>query len=124
MVRLALVVALLSSPVFAQDLAIVAPAVAKVVTDNPHVRIVEVVFTPGAKAGTHAPPAGYYHVTQSGSLTVTGADGKVSVWSPKVGESGWMEAEPPHSSENRGKTTLAFTLVEVKSAAKNAPPRQ
>jgi hypothetical protein len=29
-----------------------------------------------------------------------------------------MEAEPPHTSENKGKTTLAFTLVEVKSAAK------
>ncbi len=118
MVRLSLAAALLSSGVFAQDLVAVAPQVAKVVIDNAHVRIVEVVFTPGAKAGTHAPPAGYYHVTQAGSITVTGADGKVSVWSPKVGESGWMEAEPPHTSENRGKTTLAFTLVEVKSAAK------
>lgn len=116
--RFALAALLLSSTAFAQDLVAVAPDVAKVKTDNAHVRIVEVVFKPGAKAATHAPPAGYYHVTQAGSITVTGADGSVTTWSPKVGESGWMEAEPPHTSENRGKTTLAFTLVEVKSAAK------
>ena len=39
------------------------------------------------------------------------------MWEPKTGESGWMEAEAPHTSENVGSEPMGVTIVEVKSAA-------
>jgi len=50
-------------------------------------------------------------------MKVTHADGKSELWEPKTGDSGWMEAEGPHSSENVGTEPMGFILVEVKSAA-------
>jgi len=50
-------------------------------------------------------------------MKVVHADGKTTTWEAKEGEGGWMDAEGPHTSENIGKTTLGFILVEVK-----APP--
>jgi oxalate decarboxylase/phosphoglucose isomerase-like protein (cupin superfamily) len=103
---------------FAQDAVKVAPAMAKVKVDNEHVRVVEFTIKPGEKDTTHSHPAGWYYVTQGGTLKVTAADGKVDTWNAKTGEAAWMNAEGAHVSENVGKTTLVFTLVEVKSAAK------
>jgi oxalate decarboxylase/phosphoglucose isomerase-like protein (cupin superfamily) len=51
-------------------------------------------------------------------MKVTSADGKVSTWEAKAGEQAWMEAEVAHTSENTGKTTIQYVLVEVKSARK------
>ena len=49
-------------------------------------------------------------------MKVTRADGKVDLWEPKTGDSGWMEAEGAHTSENVGSAPMGFILVEVKSA--------
>jgi oxalate decarboxylase/phosphoglucose isomerase-like protein (cupin superfamily) len=65
----------------------------------------------------HTHPAGWYYVTKPGTMKVSHADGKVQMWEAKEGEAGWMEAEGPHTSENVGKTTMGYILVEVKSAA-------
>ena len=51
-------------------------------------------------------------------MKVNYADGKSTIWDAKAGEQSWMDAEAAHSSENIGKTTLQYVLVEVKSAAK------
>jgi len=61
-------------------------------------------------------------VNAPGKMKVTPADGKVSMWEPKLGESGWMEAEGAHTSDNVGTTTMRFILVEVKTAAKSKMP--
>ena len=52
-------------------------------------------------------------------MKVVHADGKTETWEAKAGEAGWLKTEGPHTSENIGKTTMGFVLVEVKSAAKS-----
>ncbi|HWM71988.1 MAG TPA: hypothetical protein VNO35_35835 [Steroidobacteraceae bacterium] len=103
----------------AQDVMQAAPDHFKVKVENSYVRVVENILKPGETDAQHTHPAGWYYVTQGGSMRVTYADGKVQIWEPKTGESGWMEAEAPHTSVNVGKTTMGFILVEVRSAAKS-----
>lgn len=102
----------------AQDVMKAAPNHYKVLVDNEHVRVVQNTLAPGDKDTLHTHPAGWYYVTAAGKMKVTTAGGKVSYWEPKQGDSGWMEAEAAHTSENVGSTTMSFILVEVKSAAK------
>jgi mannose-6-phosphate isomerase-like protein (cupin superfamily) len=103
----------------AQDAVKVAPDHYKVKVDNEHVRVIENILKPGEKDATHTHPAGWYYVTQPGKMKVVHADGKTEIWEAKPGEAGWMNAEGPHTSENVGETTLAYILVEVKSAQKS-----
>jgi quercetin dioxygenase-like cupin family protein len=100
-----------------QDVMKVAPEHYKVRVENDHVRVVENTLAPGEKDGMHTHPAAWYYVTKPGTMKVVFATGKVATWEAKEGEAGWMEAEGPHTSENIGKTTMAYILVEVKSAA-------
>jgi quercetin dioxygenase-like cupin family protein len=102
---------------WAQDAAIVAADHCKVKTENLYVRVVECALKPGQKEAQHTHPASWYYVSSAGKMKVTYADGKTQMWEPPVGEAAWMEAEPAHTSENVGTTTLTFTLVEVKGAA-------
>ena len=118
---LALVLASQAGLVHAQDVLKVSPATNKVLTDNQFVRVLEATFKPGAKEGVHTHPASWYYVTKAGKLKVTYASGKVEMWEPKVGEQAWMDGEEPHTSENVGKTTLQYLLVEVKSAPTKTP---
>jgi quercetin dioxygenase-like cupin family protein len=108
---------LAGAAVLAQDAVKVAPDHYKVKVDNAQVRVIENVLKPGEKDGVHTHPAGWFYVTRGGKMKVTHADGKSEVWAPKTGDSGWMEAEGPHSSENVGPEPMGFILVEVKSAA-------
>lgn len=101
----------------AQDAVKVAPDHYTVKVDNAQVRVIENVLKPGEKDGVHTHPAGWFYVTQGGRMKVTHADGKVETWEPKTGDSGWMEAEGAHTSENVGTAPMGFILVEVKSAA-------
>lgn len=113
-----LVLALLAAPAaLAQDALKVAPDHYKVKVENAQVRVVENVLGPGEKDGLHTHPAGWYYVTRGGRMKVTTAEGKTEIWEPKTGESGWMEAEGAHTSENVGTASMSFILVEVKSAA-------
>ncbi|MBZ5526226.1 MAG: cupin domain-containing protein [Acidobacteriia bacterium] len=103
-----------------QDAVKVAPAHYKVKVENAHVRVIENTLAPGEKDPMHTHPAGWFYVTRPGTMKVVHADGKTVMWEAKEGEAGWMEAEGPHTSENVGKTTMGFILVEVKSAASKA----
>lgn len=100
----------------AQDVMKVAANHYKVLFENEHVRVVENTLKPGEKDPPHTHPDGWYYVTEPGSMKVTMADGKVTIWEPKAGESGWLKTKSLHTSENIGKTTMKFVLVEVKSA--------
>ena len=110
-------VALAAAVALAQDAIKVAPDHYVVKVENAQVRVVENVLKPGEKDGIHTHPAGWFYVTRGGKMKVTHADGKSELWEPKTGDSGWMEAEGPHSSENVGTEPMGFILVEVKSAA-------
>lgn len=107
----------------AQDAVKVAPDHYKVLVDNPQVRVIQNVLKPGEKDGTHTHPAGWFYVTQGGTMKVLTAQGKVEMWTPKTGDSGWMEAEGAHSSENVGTAPMSFILVEVKSAGTGTASR-
>ncbi|HYX19889.1 MAG TPA: hypothetical protein VFA98_03495 [Thermoanaerobaculia bacterium] len=101
----------------AQDVMAVASDHYRVLVDNADARVVENTLAPGEKDPTHTHPAGWYYVTKPGKMKVVHAGGKSEIWEAKAGEQGWMAAEGPHTSENVGPTTLAYVLVEVKSAA-------
>jgi quercetin dioxygenase-like cupin family protein len=120
-VSIAAGLALLAGTALAQDVLKVSPATNKVLVENQYVRVLQSTFRPGAKEPAHTHPAGWYYVTRAGTLKVTYADGKVEMWTPKVGEQAWMEGEAAHSAENVGKTTLQYILVEVKAAPTKTP---
>lgn len=102
--------------VYGQDALKAAPKNFKVLTENAHVRVVQDTLAPGEAEPMHTHPAGWYYVTQPGTMRITDAHGKTTTWEAKAGEQAWMEAEGPHRSENVGKTVLQYVLVEVKSA--------
>jgi quercetin dioxygenase-like cupin family protein len=101
-----------------QDAVKVAPKNFKVLEENQYVRVIQDTLAPGEKEPMHTHPAGWYYVTQPGTMKVTYADGKSITWDAKPGERSWMDAEAAHTSENIGKTTIQYVLVEVKGAAK------
>ena len=110
----------------AQDALKVAPDHYKVLLENEHVRVIENTLAPGEKDAMHTHPPGWYYVTKPGTMKVVHADGRVETWVSKSGEGGCLKTLDPHTSENTGKTTLVYVLVEVKSAAKTAslkPPK-
>jgi hypothetical protein len=100
----------------AQDVMKVASDHHKLLFENDQVRVVENTLKPGEKDAPHTHPNGWYYVTAPGSMKVTMADGKVTVWEPKMSESGWLQTMSQHTSENVGNTTMKYVLVEVKSA--------
>ena len=53
-------------------------------------------------------------------MKVVHANGKIDVWEAQAGEGGWLSTLDPHTSENTGKTTLVYVLVEVKSVPSKA----
>ena len=107
----------------AQDAAVVAKDHYRVLLDNAYVRVVENTLKPGEKDPMHTHPAGWFYVTQPGTMKVVHSGGKVQTWAAKAGEKGWSEAEGPHTSENVGTATMSFVLVEVKGAA-SAPVKK
>ncbi|MBV8436174.1 MAG: hypothetical protein JOY95_01520 [Silvibacterium sp.] len=110
---------LLAAPLMlAQDAVKVAPNNFKVLSENEQVRVVQDTLAPGETEAMHTHPAGWYYVTMPGTMKVTRADGKTEIWNAKAGEQAWMDPDPPHMSENIGKTTIQYVLVEVKRAAK------
>jgi hypothetical protein len=105
----------------AQDVVKVAPEHNKILLENKDVRVIENTLAPGEKDAMHTHPPGWYYVKQPGTMKVVHASGKVETWHARTGEGGWLKTMDPHTSENTGKTTLVYVLVEVKSAAKAAP---
>ena len=112
---------LMAGSALAQDVLKVSPATNKVLVENQYVRVLQSTFKPGAKEPMHTHPAAWYYVSRAGTLKVTYANGKVEMWTPKVGEQAWMDGEEAHSAENVGTTTLEYILVEVKSAPTKTP---
>ncbi|HZV59400.1 MAG TPA: hypothetical protein VFF42_03615 [Candidatus Eremiobacteraceae bacterium] len=105
-----------SAPLRAQDAVKVSPDHYKIKLENEHVRVIENILAPGEKDPVHTHPSGWYYATKPGTMKIVHADGKTEIWEAKEGEAGWLKAEGPHTSENIGKTTMGFILVEVKSA--------
>jgi quercetin dioxygenase-like cupin family protein len=105
-----------ASAVQAQDPVVVGPNLYKQLMDNPRVRVLEVTFAPGAEMPTHSHPDHLGYVTEAGTLTITGADGKAQVHEFKVGDTVWLPATS-HSAKNTGSTQVRVLVVELKEPA-------
>ena len=116
-----LLLGVLPGVVRAQDITKVAAEHSKILLENEDVRVVQIKLAPGEKDAVHTHPAGWYYVVKPGTMKVTFADGKTSMWESQAGESGWLKTRAPHADKNTGKTTIVWVLVEVKSAEKGKP---
>lgn len=94
----------------------VGPTIYKSLLDNPKIRVMEAIFAPGVKIGMHSHPDHVGYVLQPGTLSITGADGKTSVFELKKGETIWLEKQT-HSAMNTGKSTIKVLIVEIKPHA-------
>lgn len=99
----------------AQDMAVAAPDVAKVVLDNAQVRVLEVNIKPGQKIPMHSHPGNVLYFVNGGKTKTTLADGKVTETTHKPGDVVWSDPVT-HANENVGTTASKVIVVEVKSA--------
>ena len=91
-----------------------APAGKKVLVDNAHVRMVEVVIPPGAKEPSHTHPEYIEYVLSPAKMKVT-YDGKVpEIWDTESGTAYYGLPDPPHALENIDTVPFRILLVELK----------
>jgi quercetin dioxygenase-like cupin family protein len=112
---LGIALSLCATPVPAQDPVKVAADVYKQMFDNERVRVLEMNFRPGASIAMHSHPDQVAYVLNSGTLQLTGTDGKVNTLKLRKGRVVWLPAQA-HSAQNTGKTMIRLALVELKEA--------
>jgi len=98
----------------AQDLKNVNPKMSHVLADTTFLKAIEVTLAPGEKTDMHTHPAHFLYGLTEGKLMVHHKDGKNEPYNLKPGFSGVSGPEGPHVTENVGKTTVKFLLVELK----------
>jgi quercetin dioxygenase-like cupin family protein len=107
-----------TTPVSAQDPAVVQSKTVKVKFENEKVRVLEAELPPGVKEAVHSHPAYVIYVLAGGKVRNYTADGKTTETDLKTGEV--LYREPlTHAAENIGTTTMHFILVELKQTLKN-----
>ena len=104
-----------TTPVSAQDPAVVLASTVKVKFENEKVRVLEAELPPGAKEKVHSHPAYVIYVLAGGKVRNYAADGKITEAEVKTGDV--LYRDPlTHAAENIGTTTLHMILVEMKTA--------
>lgn len=98
---------------FAQDPLEVAPEMYKLKFENERVRVMEVVFAPGASIAMHSHPDHFVHVASGGKLALSYPDGTSKELEARAGEILWIDAES-HAAKNLGDTEVKLLVVEVK----------
>lgn len=98
----------------AQDWKNVNPKMNHVLADTTFLRAIEVTIAPGEKSEMHTHPAHFFYALTDGKMVVHYKDGKNETIDLKPGISGVSAPERPHVTENVGKTTIKFLLVELK----------
>ena len=109
------VLAHFAAPAAAQDPVTVGPTIYKTLLDNPHVRVLDVVFAKGAAIGLHHHPDHIAYVVKGGKLEITGPDGKATVIEAVAGQTFYMPAGE-HSAKNVGKSELHVVVTELKDS--------
>jgi quercetin dioxygenase-like cupin family protein len=89
-----------------------APNVYKLLADSLGIRLFENVFEPGETAVLHMHPDHAAYCVEGGTLELSGADGKKTVFELKPGM-GFIFGPDTHSATNIGKTTVRAVIVEV-----------
>lgn len=97
-----------------QDPAAVGTGIYKCTLENPHTRVCEVTFAPGAKMPSHSHPAHVVYVIQPGTLRITDeATGKAEDHAFKAGDTVWMDPVK-HHAQNVGSSTLKGVVIEFR----------
>ena len=108
-----MLVACLSLPALAQDVAKVNPSSITVKLENERVRIMEAVLQPGQKEAQHSHPASIVYVLTGGTVRSHTPDGKTADATYKTGDVVYREPLT-HWAENTGTTTIHLLIVELK----------
>ena len=108
------VILTLSQDATAQDWKKTDPRMNSILIDTTLVRAMVVTIEPGKKSDTHSHPANFFYALTVGKLLVRYTDGKNETYDLKAGDAGFSEPERPHVTENVGKKTVKFLLLELK----------
>jgi len=100
-----MLLAALSLPALAQDVAKVNPSSITVKLDNERVRVMEATLQPGQKEALHSHPASIVYVLSGGTTRGHSADGKTVETTYKSGDVIYREPLT-HWAENIGTTTI------------------
>ncbi len=98
----------------AQDWKSIDPGMNNVLVDTTLLRATIATIEPGEKSGMHTHPASLFYALTDCKIVVHYADGKDETYDLKAGDSGYGDPERPHQTENTGKQTIKFLLVELK----------
>jgi len=90
------------------------PKVTNVLADTTFLRAIETTLEPGQKTDMHNHPAHFFYALTGGKLVVHYKDGKDETYDLKPGMALVSPPERPHVTENGGKTTIKFLVVELK----------
>jgi quercetin dioxygenase-like cupin family protein len=102
----------------ATDGVTVAPDIHHVVLDNPHVRVFQVLASPGARAPMHTHSRGMVLISSGRArANLTNRDGTKATLDFHPGQAIWLDAGVAHSW-TLPSGTLQLTVVEVKAAQK------
>jgi quercetin dioxygenase-like cupin family protein len=104
-----------TSPVPAQDPAVVNAKTIRVKLENERVRVLEAVLQPGDKEQMHSHPEYVIYVITGGKVRTHGADGTTNEAEMKEGDV-LYRGPITHWAENIGTTTIHLVLVELKDA--------
>jgi quercetin dioxygenase-like cupin family protein len=107
-----------STNLYAQDPMKVATNVyKKVLLENDKVRVLEVVFAPGATTAWHSHPDHSVYALTSGKIQITDKGKPATNIDVKMGTAMFLPAVT-HMAKNTGTTTLKLIVTEIKPAKK------
>ena len=98
----------------AQDFMKTDPKIIKVLADTTYMTAMEVTFPPGYKTAMHTHPAQFIYALTDGTLSVAHADGTITEFKLKAGDSMGTPPDGPHMTTNVSKKPVKFILVEMK----------
>jgi len=105
----------MTNPAAAQDNAVKAAAVPKILLENEKVRVFELTYKPGVKNENATSTASrVVRALQGGTVERTYADGKKETLVWKTGEVWFLEPGPAFTNVNVGMSDVQFDIVLVK----------
>lgn len=109
-----LVITFAVGSLYAQDWAKLNPEMNIILVDTTLLRATIATIEPGAKSQLHTHPASFVYALTDCSLKVYYADGDIETVDIKAGDNAYGDPEKPHQTENIGKKTAKFLLIELK----------
>lgn len=93
--------------------ATVAPHAYKVLFENDHVRLLEVLMEPGSRTEMHSHPDNLVYVLSDGKYAFTNLSGERAEFDVSPGDVFWMEATD-HATDNLGDSPIRALMFEPK----------